>query len=167
MLAVVNVGQGGFGIGITRSRLISNSHSSGSSHPPDVVFFVTVNLLSPLTQSLYPVTTLTPLDVISGHGGFGIGINRSRLIANSHSSGSSHPPDVVFFSTVNLLSPLTQSLYPVTTLTPPDVMSGHGGFGIGINRSRLMSNEHSSAPHGDVLLFLVTVTLLPPVMHSL
>jgi hypothetical protein len=98
-----------------------------------------------------------------GQGGFGIGITKSRLISNSHSSGASQPPDVVFFVTVNLLSPLTQSLYPVTTLTPPDLISGHGGFGIGMKRSRLISNEHSSAPHGDVLVFLSTVTLFFPV----
>ena len=162
MLAVVNCGHGGFGIGITRSRLISNSHSSGASQPPDVVFFVTVNLLSPLTQPLYPAFTVTGPGLISGHGGLGIGMTRSRLISNVHSSAP-HGEVVVFLSTVNLLPPVTHPSYPVFTVTGPGLISGHGGLGIGITRSRLISNSHGASGFSQSFDPDVTVTLLPPV----
>ena len=91
-------------------------------------------------------------------------MNRSKLISKEHSSAP-HGEVVVFLSTVTLFFPVTQPAYPVVTDTLPPVISGHGGFGIGMTRSRLISNSHGAFGLSQLFEPGVTVTLLPPVTH--
>jgi hypothetical protein len=88
--------------------------------------------------------TFTAPPLISGHGGFGIGIFSSRLISNSHVSFGLLQ-SCGFCVTVNLFSVLSrQPSYAVLTATSPPFITGHGGIMYGILRSRLISNEQFS-----------------------
>ena len=158
-------GHGGTGTGIARSRSIKNLQLVSSlSHDGSVSSFRTFTRAFGAMQPLGATTSLLLPALISGHGGTGTGIARSRSIRNlqpplpSQSMGSDVARTLIF---------AFGSIQPsgATTIFPlPPLMSGHGGTGTGMRRSRSIRKRHGSLQFGSSVT--VSVALVEPMQPS-